>query len=133
MFVSESAVMPLTADSDVTKFLGVVWLPGKDYFQFRLDNSFRDFRATKQNILSVTARLFDPLGLLCPLVTKANMLLQELCLRKLNWDESLPMQLQTSWEAFKETLWHLPKIKVSRFVHTDIERASTFALIPIKV
>nr|XP_044248571.1 uncharacterized protein LOC123002459 [Drosophila takahashii] len=116
---SESAVMPLTADSDVTKTLGVVWLPGKDYFQFRLDDSFLDLRATKRNILSVTARLFDPLGLLCPLVTRAKMLLQELWLRKLDWDESLPMQLQTSWEAFKGTLLQLPKIEVSRFVHTD--------------
>ncbi|XP_070068048.1 uncharacterized protein [Drosophila takahashii] len=116
---SESAVMPLTADSDVTKTLGVVWLPGKDYFQFRLDDSFLDLRATKRNILSMTARLFDPLGLLCPLVTRAKMLLQELWLRKLDWDESLPMQLQTSWEAFKGTLLQLPKIKVSRFVHTD--------------
>ncbi|XP_070074043.1 uncharacterized protein [Drosophila takahashii] len=116
---SESAVMPLTADSDVTKTLGVVWLPGKDYFQFRLDVSFLDLRATKRNILSVTARLFDPLGLLCPLVTREKMLLQELWLRKLDWDESLPMQLQTSWEAFKGTLLQLPKIEASRFVHTD--------------
>ncbi|XP_070068027.1 uncharacterized protein [Drosophila takahashii] len=149
---SESAVIPLTADSDVTKTLGVLWLPGKDYFQFRLDDSFLDLRATKRNILSVTARLFDPLGLLCPLVTRAKMLLQELWLRKLDWDESLPMQLQTSWEAFKGTLLQLPKIKVSRFVHTDtkvpavhvymvsltlpcehMERASTFALVPLKV
>ncbi|XP_052855140.1 uncharacterized protein LOC128263903 [Drosophila gunungcola] len=116
---SDSAVMPLMADSDVTKTLGVVWLPVKDYFQFRLDDSFLDLRATKRNILSVTARLFDPLGLLCPLVTKAKMLLQELWLRKLDWDESLPMQLLTSWETFKATLLQLPKIKVSRFVNTD--------------
>nr|XP_044249363.1 uncharacterized protein LOC123002800 [Drosophila takahashii] len=115
----KASVMPLTADSDVTKALGVVWLPGNDYFQFRLDDSFLDLRATKRNILSVTARLFDPLGLLCPLVTRAKMLSQELWLRKLDWDESLPMQLQTSWEAFKGTLLQLPKIKVSRFVHTD--------------
>ncbi|XP_070072176.1 uncharacterized protein [Drosophila takahashii] len=39
------------------------------------------------------------------------MLLQELWLGKLDWDESLPMQLQTSWEAFKGTLLQLPKIK----------------------
>ncbi|XP_070068139.1 uncharacterized protein [Drosophila takahashii] len=118
---SESAVMPLTAVSDVTKTLGVVWLPGKDYFQFRFDDSFMDLRATKRNILSVTARLFDPLGPLCPLVTRAQMLLQELWLRNFDWDESLPMQLQTSWKAFKGTLLQLPKIKVSRFVHTDAE------------
>ncbi|XP_043064108.1 uncharacterized protein LOC122320097 [Drosophila ficusphila] len=47
------------------------------------------------------------------------MLLQELWLRKLDWDELLPMQLQTSWEAFKATLLQLPKVKVTRFVHTD--------------
>jgi len=41
----ESAVSPLTADSDVTKTLSVVWL----------DDCFLDLRVTKRNILSVTA------------------------------------------------------------------------------
>jgi len=80
--------MPLTADSDVTKTLGVVWLPGRDYFQFRLYSSFLDHRATKRNTLSVAARLFGPLALLCPLVTRAKMLLQELWLRKIVWADA---------------------------------------------
>jgi len=52
-------------------------------------------------------------------VTRAKILLQKLWLRKLDWDESLPMQLQTFWEALKGTLLQSPKIKVSRFVHID--------------
>jgi len=36
------------------------------------------------NILSVTARLFDPLDLLCPLVIRAKMLLQEVLFHLIN-------------------------------------------------
>ncbi|KAI8129101.1 hypothetical protein CVS40_0911 [Lucilia cuprina] len=80
-----------------TKALGTYWLPKSDIFKYQLDDSFHSLKATKRNILSVSARLFDPLGLLCPLVV----LLQELWLQKLDWDESIPMNLYTSWENFK--------------------------------
>ncbi|XP_051864115.1 uncharacterized protein LOC127566213 [Drosophila albomicans] len=68
-----------------------------DVFQFRIDDSFMGLKATKRNILSVTSRLFDPLGLLSPLIIKAKILLQELWLQKLEWDESIPLSLDISW------------------------------------
>ncbi|KAM7352622.1 uncharacterized protein ACRADG_005070 [Cochliomyia hominivorax] len=49
-------------------------------------------------------KLFDPLELLCPSVTKCKMLLQELWIQKLDWDESIPMRLDTAWNIFKENL-----------------------------
>ena len=65
-------------DKNSTKTLGIHWLPKEDLFRFVLDANFNDLRATKRNILSVSARLFDPLGLLAPLINKAKILLQEL-------------------------------------------------------
>ncbi|XP_037930634.1 uncharacterized protein LOC119665484 [Teleopsis dalmanni] len=82
-------------DSDITKALGIHWLPKSDIFKFHLEEKFNHLRATKRNILSVSARLFDPLGLICPIITKAKILLHELWLQKLNWDESIPIHLDT--------------------------------------
>jgi len=64
-----STVKPITI-SDSTKTLGIVWLPHEDVFIFKLDESFMSVRATKRNILSVTSKLFDSLGLLSPLIIK---------------------------------------------------------------
>ncbi|XP_054746940.1 uncharacterized protein LOC129252836 [Anastrepha obliqua] len=105
--------------TDSTKTLGIHWLPKEDLFRFVLNDNFTSLRATKRNILSVSARLFDPLGLLAPLVTKAKILLQELWLQKLDWDESIPLHLDTSWENFKANLLQLPSISIPRFVHTE--------------
>ena len=83
------------SDSDSAKALGIHWIPKNDVFKFHLEDKFQNLKATKRNILSVSSRLFDPLGLLCPLVTKSKILLQELRIQKLDWDESIPFGLNT--------------------------------------
>ncbi|XP_037957049.1 uncharacterized protein LOC119686867 [Teleopsis dalmanni] len=104
-------------NSDSTKALGIHWIPQNDTLKFHVDEKFHDLRATKRNILSVSARLFDPLGLVCPIVTKAKILLQELWLQKLDWDESIPMHLDSSWQAFKSNLTQMDSISIPRYVH----------------
>jgi len=46
--------------------------------------------STKRNILSVIARLFDPLGFLSPVILFAKHLMQRIWIAKLAWDDSLP-------------------------------------------
>ncbi|XP_062141904.1 uncharacterized protein LOC133849885 [Drosophila sulfurigaster albostrigata] len=117
---SNSTPKPITiSESDATKTLGVIWLPNEDVFQFRIDDSFMGLKATKRNILSVTSRLFDPLGLLSPLIIKAKILLQELWLQKLEWDESIPLSFDTSWQQLKSNLTQLQNIKVPRYLFTE--------------
>ncbi|GFX46290.1 uncharacterized protein TNCV_1372321 [Trichonephila clavipes] len=60
-----------------TKTLGVSWDPVKDTFSFKFDVIPRD-SYTKRSILSTIARLFDPLGLVGPVVSKAKMFMQKL-------------------------------------------------------
>jgi hypothetical protein len=93
------------------------WAPQEDIFKYHLDvDSFASAKPTKRNILSAASRLFDPLGLLCPIVTKAKMLLQELWRLKIDWDEAIPMSLHTTWNKFTMTLRDLHKIRIPRYV-----------------
>ncbi|XP_044248765.1 uncharacterized protein [Drosophila takahashii] len=96
------------------KTLGMRWNPQNDVFHYSLEDSFDSLPATKRNILSVIARLFDPL--LCPLITRAKILLQELWRQKLDWDESVPMRLHTSWNRFKQNFLELDKISIPRYI-----------------
>ncbi|XP_076290939.1 uncharacterized protein LOC143214143 [Lasioglossum baleicum] len=48
--------------------------------------------------MSIIARLFDPLGLVSPVVVNAKILLQKVWLAKCGWDEPLPIDLQLEWE-----------------------------------
>ncbi|KAF0703914.1 Integrase catalytic domain-containing protein, partial [Aphis craccivora] len=56
---------PLTFDQDdASQVLGMRWNHGKDYFSFSINN-FK-LILTKRGVLSMIARIFDPLGLLSP-------------------------------------------------------------------
>ena len=47
------------------------------------------WKATKRNFLSALVAIFDPLGLVAPLVLPGKLFLQQLWLDKVGWDESL--------------------------------------------
>lgn len=117
---SEGTVKPITiSDSDSTKALGISWTPSEDALKFKIDTFVMVLRATKKNILSLTSKLFDPLGLLSPIVIRGKIPLQELWLNKLDWDESIPQQLETEWNKLKETLSRVEEISIPRYVFTN--------------
>ncbi|KAL7724390.1 hypothetical protein ACLKA6_007574 [Drosophila palustris] len=103
-------------DTDSTKTLGMRWTPSSDTFRYHLDDCFTELSPTKRNILSVAARMFDPLGLLSPISIRAKILLQELWRMQLPWDDTMPMEMHNRWEKFKENLLELHKIAIPSFI-----------------
>lgn len=65
-------------------------------------------------MLSETAQLFDPLGLVNPVIVKAKIFIQELWQNKLDWDIVLPIELQNKWINYRDELASLPKITIPR-------------------
>jgi len=53
-------------------------------------------KSSKRSVLSTIPRFYDPLGLICPVITKAKILMQEIWGEKLDWDESLPSALYSA-------------------------------------
>ena len=70
--------------------LGVLWVVQYDEFSFRYSPPPVEFKFTKRNVLKKTASVFDPLGLLAPLIVRAKVLMQEAWMEALDWDEDLP-------------------------------------------
>jgi hypothetical protein len=68
----------------VERALGVCWNVENDTFGFKI--SIKDPSPTRRNILSVVCSVYDPLGLAAPCILPAKILLQDLCLRQLEWD-----------------------------------------------
>nr|XP_044250696.1 uncharacterized protein LOC123003146 [Drosophila takahashii] len=65
-------------EDNVTSALGVIWNQLDDAFLFTFASKQPTLPATKRSILSIASSLFDPLGLLSPIIIVAKMILQEL-------------------------------------------------------
>ncbi|GFT37665.1 integrase_H2C2 domain-containing protein [Trichonephila clavipes] len=86
-----------------------------------------DRRATKANssftkrmVLSTIARIFDPLGLLGPIITWAKIFMQRLWLLELGWSDELPFKEQKEWRRFIDSLKAVNNISIDRciVIHT---------------
>lgn len=97
----------------------MTWIPKDDIFRYRFEKQFQDIIPKKSTILSISACVFDPLGLLDPISVTTKMLLQEIWQLKLDWDESIPMSLTTSWSNFTKNLQDIHTIEVPRYTYAS--------------
>ncbi|GFW92498.1 integrase catalytic domain-containing protein [Trichonephila clavipes] len=73
----------------------------------------------ESEVLSVIAKLYDPLGFLGPVIAKARMFLQQLWQCKLDWDDVLPNSIANEWREFVTTLKCIEEVKINRFIMAD--------------
>ncbi|XP_055914140.1 uncharacterized protein LOC129947533 [Eupeodes corollae] len=109
-------------DSEPTKLLGLYWNPDGDYFSFHASLTNK-LSITKRSILSESAKIFDPLGLLSPATIALKILFQQLWVeqpngKKLEWDDIVPERLAERWCIFTEEFKYFKNIKVDRWIHT---------------
>ncbi|GFX89754.1 uncharacterized protein TNCV_3711861 [Trichonephila clavipes] len=104
-----------SSDQKTIKTLGIIWSPQFDYFSFKTVGNCRE-SYTKREVLSIITRLFDPLGFLEPILTKAKLILQKLWVLKLEWDEPLSNPIAKEWNDFVSTLPVIQNIHVPRLV-----------------
>lgn len=98
------------------KTLGLAWNPSVDCFQYRVTLSESDTTPTKRIILSEVASLFDPLGLLAPVVVAAKIFLQSLWAEGIAWDQPLPPRLATRWQQYRSALPALHALRIPRWL-----------------
>lgn len=84
-------------------------------FRFILDRPLT-ITITKRTILSTIAKFFDPLGLLSTVIIKAKVLIQNLWIIKLEWDEPVPTAIADKWIAFVNDLEDLKAITIPRWI-----------------
>jgi len=99
-----------------TKVLGLQWVPREDVFTYTIQPEH--LVNTKRGMLSLIARMFDPLGLLSPVTFYAKQLMQRVWLAGTSWDEQLPPDIAQLWQAFVEDLPTLRLVNIPRFIGT---------------
>lgn len=117
--LDERTIFEIDSNSAVIKTLGLKWNVSNDVFLFTIPSWNEETIITKRSVLSDIARLFDPLGLVGPIIVQAKLFLQVLWRNQITWDKPLASDLQTRWLNFRDKLAMLKNINIPRWLLTD--------------
>lgn len=98
----------------IERALGVHWCVESHTFQFKIIIKDRPF--TRRCLLSVVSSIYDPLGVLSPVVLTAKMIMQDLSRMKIGWDDDLPERVKQQWVDWLTELPKLKDFKVDRCI-----------------
>ena len=96
----------------VSRTLGIEWCVEEDEFQFQVE--VKDHPVTRRAILSTVSSIFDPLGLVCPVLLGGRKILQQLCRDGCSWDDPISDDLEREWNQWTEELPKLSQIHIPR-------------------
>jgi len=106
---------PLKFDrGDGIPVLGMQWRPAADHFVYDLTEM--KLVPSKRGVLSVIARIFDPLGLLSQVIFHAKCIMQRLWSTQTSWDKPLSPATAQEWQQFMDMLGWLTKINIPRCI-----------------
>ncbi|XP_008188329.1 uncharacterized protein LOC100568780 [Acyrthosiphon pisum] len=114
-------------DDSGIKVLGLQWHPADDSFSCALRLNSLPIICTKRGLLSMIARIYDPLGLFAPATFHGKCIMQRTWSAKVSWDDPLPDDISRDWESFVSDLPSLNDLKVPR--HFNSRRGSPCQLL----
>jgi len=100
--------------NDLTRILGLYWDSHTDELKYKINETLSVTPLTKRNILSDIARIYDPLGLIGPVIICSKLIIQELWKECLSWSEPVSEKISSEWYKYKSQLSYLNKIKIPR-------------------
>lgn len=106
--------------NEILTVLGIFWQIDTDSFQFQVSLPPKNPR-TKRSILSMIAKLFDPLGWVTPVIISAKIFMQTLWRLHLDWDDDLPPSSFDQWSSIYEALPQLNNIKIPRWTGLNVQ------------
>ena len=105
------------ASEGIHKILGVEWNPRKDVFVFSIEEVAKHMatlQPTKRNVVALTARIFDPLGVLSPVTVRFKVFFQILCEEKIGWDDPFSTELLAEWSHLIKMMQGSTTISIPR-------------------
>lgn len=116
--IEDQAINPIFSPNDdaTLKILGVHWDPKTDTFGYHTNSDTTIL--TKRSVLSTIARLYDPIGVLGPVLLWAKGVMQELWIEKSEWDSPLTPPLMLKWRQFLDELSLLSQVSIPRHINT---------------
>ncbi|XP_057292542.1 uncharacterized protein LOC130621250 [Hydractinia symbiolongicarpus] len=101
------------------KNLGITWDTANDEMEIDLSRQKQlaqsDVLLTKRNILKIIALIYDPVGLVSPLVVPFKVFFQKLCTTVNDWDTEVSEKLKDEWNSLIELFSFSLKYRLQRY------------------
>ena len=94
-------VHSISDTNDYTKTLGLEWNMATDQFRLTISEFPSTEVVTKRTLVSDIARVFDVLGWFSPAIVCMKILLQRLWEQGVDWDDSVPGEIEDSWRRWR--------------------------------
>lgn len=114
--INEQIVEVKTDPQNTTTALGLQWYTETDQLGYKISLKQEPEITTKRTVLSEISSLYDPLGLLAPIIMGAKAFMQQLWLGRFTWDEPLANELIQEWKTVRASLLRCAEIRVPRWV-----------------
>lgn len=102
----------LAEDLPMQRSLGLQWYLQSDSFVFHVSPGKKPF--TRRGVLSVISSVYDPLGLIAPVIVSGKLILRDLIQETSDWDKPLPVSKQDEWERWRDSLATLKHLEIPR-------------------
>ena len=106
----------LMTEQPESRALCIKWDINSDLFYYSSSLSNPKAVITKRIVLSQLASVYDPLGLVAPIIHKGKIIFQKATSLKMGWDATLPPNLQDEWKLWLDNLAYLPNLRFTRCV-----------------
>ncbi|XP_061167901.1 uncharacterized protein LOC133176855 [Saccostrea echinata] len=113
--------MDFEKDTPTQRSLGLLWDLGSDSFKFSISTETKT--TTRRGILSVINSLYDPLGFISPVTLNGKLILRKIVASTCDWDDPLPDDLLTEWNAWSRTLSKLEDLRLPRVIVPNLSTA----------
>ncbi|XP_035216171.1 uncharacterized protein LOC118189624 [Stegodyphus dumicola] len=114
---------PTDNSSSTTNVLGMIWERCGDYLCLNITNITYSLPEilSKREILATTHKIFDPLGIACPVTLVPKLLLQHLWEVKLSWDQEVDSNSKSQFCKWLNDLQCLERMRIPRWLNCDRE------------
>jgi len=108
-----SEIKPFLPESD-SKALGIRWNPASDVLYFGV--AINEENVTRRAMLRIISSVFDPLGIISPVLILARILFQDATRLKYEWDQVISSELKVRWLNCVSSLKCLDRVRLGRCI-----------------
>ena len=96
----------------IQRSLGTFWCIESDTLGFRIE--LKNKPLSRRGILSTISSVYDPLGIVSPVILCGKLILQDLCRQNVDWDDPVPEEILPRWERWRNELPLLEDVSIQR-------------------